>query len=267
MDCDNSLCSGTRKGLFSIQKEFTCAICHELFVRPHTLSCSHSYCERCIISWMKRHQDCPTCRKPVEGKPIHSIALDNAVGKLVELRVENFAERSRKKNAGTNSVTKPGTKQYDCGTQTACLQQPPDSNRNKNSNVGARIRHFFHPSQNGGACHEFHFFNVPHYDDYSNDSDSYYDDSDSYYDDSDSYYDDDDYYNDYNGLPGYYWGGYGRCFNCGKCIGASFSSIHHLFCLQVILVTGLMAVLVGNNIVHDHLGILSLYHMIINSSS
>lgn len=203
MDCNNSLCNSTRKGLFSIQKEFTCAICHELFVRANTLSCSHSYCERCIISWMKKNKDCPTCRKPIEGKPVHSIALDNAVGKLVELRVENFAERSRKKNAGTNSVAK----QYDCGMQAASPQQ------------SRACIHFFHP-QNGGTCHEFHFFNASRNsrcDDYSDDySDSYH--SDSYYSDGDSYYDDDDYYDDYNGLPGYYWGGYGSCFNCGKYI-------------------------------------------------
>ena len=248
MDCNNSLCSSTRKGLFSIQKEFTCAICHELFVRANTLSCAHSYCERCIVSWMRKNQDCPTCRKPIEGKPIHSIALDNAVGKLVELRVESFAERSRKKNAGTNSVTK----QYDCATQTSCSQQPRDSN--KNNNGGACIRHFFHP-QNGVPCHEFYFFNASGYDDHSDDySDSYYSDSDSYYSDGDSYYDDDnDYYDDYNGLPGYYWGGYGSCFNCGKCIDVMSSEFHHLSCFQVILVTGLMAVLVGNNIVCDHL--------------
>lgn len=222
MDCNNSLCSSTRKGLFSIQKEFTCAICHELFVRANTLSCSHSYCERCIVSWMKKNQDCPTCRKRIEGKPIHSIALDNAVSKLVELRVENFAERSRKKNAAV-------TKQYDYGTQTACPQQPRDSNRSKNNNGGACIRHFFHPQN--GACHGFHFFNAPRDDDYSDDySDSYYSDSDSYYSDDgsyysdgDSYYDDDDYYDDYNGLPGYYWGGYGSCFNCGKCIDVIWS--------------------------------------------
>ena len=215
MDCDNSMCSSTRKGLFSIQKEFTCAICHELFVRAHTLSCSHSYCERCIVSWMKRHQDCPTCRKPIEGKPIHSIALDNAVGKLVELRVENFAERSRKKKTKTEASSV--TKQHgDSGTQTSFPQQPRDSTRNKNYNNGASlIRHFFHP-HDGGPCHEFHFFNGSCYEDYSDDDeyDDYSDYSDYSYEDDDD--DDDYYYDDYNGLPGFYWGGYGSCFNCGK---------------------------------------------------
>ena len=167
---------------------------------------------------MKRHQDCPTCRKPIEGKPIHSIVLDNAVGKLVELRVESFAERSRKKNSEASTEVNSVTKQYECGTQTTSPQQPRDSSRNKNHyNGGTCIHHFFHP-QNGGPCHEFHFFNDSDYDDYSDDYDDY----------SDSCYDDDD---DYNGLPGYYWGGHGCCFNCGKCIWYKvvFSSSFFLF--------------------------------------
>lgn len=217
MDCENSLCNSTRKGLYSIQKEFTCAICHELFVRAHTLSCSHSYCERCIISWLKKNQECPTCRKPIEGKPVHSIALDNAVGKLVDMRVESFAERSRMKDVENKPVTLSVAKQADCGTQTTFCKQSRESSRNNHG--GACVRHFFH-SQNGGPCHEFHFFDAPHRE-YSESEDDYYDsyDDDDYYDDDDDYYDDDnddDYYEDYNGLPGYYWGGYGTCFNCGK---------------------------------------------------
>ena len=231
MDCEKSLCCSTRKGLFSIQKEFTCAICHELFVRAHTLACSHSYCERCIFSWMKKNQDCPTCRKPIQGKPIHSIALDNAVGKLVELRVESFAERSRKNSGAKGSVTKAENcvvKKYECGTQTTQPRQSRDSNKNKHYYNGGYVRHFFHP-QNGGPCHEFHFINASDYDEYSDD----YSDYDSY---SDDFSDDDDY----NGLPGYYWGGYGTCFNCGKLIGMR-SSTWYSFCLQVILTTGPIA--------------------------
>ena len=205
MDCGNTMCSSTRKGLSSIEKEFTCAICHELFVKAHTLSCSHSYCERCITSWVKKNQECPTCRKPIEGKPIHSIALDNAVEKLVEMRVEAFAERSKKNEAEVNTVTK----QSECGTQTTVVEQSRDCNIQKNyKEGGARIRHFFH-SHNGGPCHEFHFFGGPHHN-------YYYSESDYSDDDDDDDYDDDDYNDDYNGLPGCYWGGHGRCFNCGK---------------------------------------------------
>ena len=205
MDCDNSLCSSTRKGLFSIQKEFTCAICHELFVKAHTLSCSHSYCERCINSWLKRRQGCPVCRKPIEGKPVHSISLDNAVEKLVELRVENFAERLKKGSSiiQKNTTVTPITKKAECSTQTS-PQQSQDSDRNNNYSNSTCVRHIF-LSQNGGPFHEIHYCNGP----CNDDDDDYY--SDDHTDD-----DDDDYYGDYNGLPGCYWGGYGACFNCGK---------------------------------------------------
>lgn len=207
MDCDNSMCHSTRKGVFSIQKEFTCAICHELFVRAHTLSCSHSYCERCIVSWLKKSRDCPTCRKPIEGKPIYSVALDNAVGKLVELRVENFAESLKKNDVelvgasvGEKSVMNPMTQQSECGTQTLS-----DVSRDLNKNFQFFLTH------NNGPCNEFHFYNRPRYDDYSDEED--YDDyDDDYSDDNNSYHD----YDAYNGLPGYYWGAYGSCYNCGK---------------------------------------------------
>ena len=207
MDCDNSLCSSTRKGLFSIQKEFTCAICHELFVKAHTLSCSHSYCERCITSWLRKRQGCPICRKPIQGKPVHSISLDNAVGKLVELRVENFAERL-KKGASTSAVQKnatvtPVAKQAECSTQTS-PQQSQDSDKSKNyNNSNTCVGHIF-LSRNGGPFHEIHCYN----------DGPCYDDDDDYSDDYTT--DDEDYYDDYNGLPGYYWGGYGTCFNCGE---------------------------------------------------
>jgi len=70
--------------LSSIEKDFTCVICQELFKKAHTLSCSHSFCEQCITDWLKENKNCPTCRKTVKGEPIHTIALDNAISKLVE---------------------------------------------------------------------------------------------------------------------------------------------------------------------------------------
>ena len=242
MDCNNSTCTSTRRGLFSIQKEFTCAICHELFVKAHTLSCSHSYCERCISSWLKKCQQCPTCRKPIEGKPVYSISLDNAVGKLVELRVENFAERLKKNTnaiqSSTGAIQKntratPVPKQAECSTQTS-PQQSRDSSRNKNYNNSTFVRHIFH-SYNGGPLHEFHYCNgsCHEYDDYSDDE----------YSDDYSNDDDDDYYDDYNGLPGYYWGGYGACFNCGEYVLMCDGHVSLFILLQVILITGPMVVL------------------------
>ena len=82
----------------SMQEEFTCVICQELFVMAHTLSCSHSFCERCIKEWMKskKRRDCPICRKTITAEPVHSLVLDNAIEKMVEKMDAKVKEERRK---------------------------------------------------------------------------------------------------------------------------------------------------------------------------
>ena len=102
--------SSISDGLSSMVKEFTCAICHELFVRAHTLSCSHTFCEQCIYNWLKKNNMCPLCVKAVIEKPVHSIVLDNAISRLVELlkclskEVEAKATASRAVNSMHNTA-------------------------------------------------------------------------------------------------------------------------------------------------------------------
>lgn len=67
-----------------MEDEFSCIICHELFIRATTLACSHSFCEYCLFSWLKKRNSCPVCRCPVQAQPVHSLVLDNAIGKMVE---------------------------------------------------------------------------------------------------------------------------------------------------------------------------------------
>jgi hypothetical protein len=38
-----------------------CGICFELPMEV-VLECSHSFCERCIHDWRKKHNTCPLCR-------------------------------------------------------------------------------------------------------------------------------------------------------------------------------------------------------------
>ena len=89
---------GTRRYemMLSMQEEFLCIICRELFVKAHSLSCSHSFCKKCINDWMKANKYCPMCRKPIEGKPVPSRAIDNAIDKLVKCLPEE-AQKERSK--------------------------------------------------------------------------------------------------------------------------------------------------------------------------
>ena len=82
----------------SMQEEFTCVICQELFVSAYTIPCSHSFCELCIKEWMKskRKKDCPICRKTITSEPVRSLALDNAIDKMVE-KMDSGAREERQK--------------------------------------------------------------------------------------------------------------------------------------------------------------------------
>ena len=81
-----SVLKENRDMLSSMQEEFTCVICQELFINAYTLPCAHTFCEWCIKEWMqsKKKKDCPICRKSIASEPVHSLVMDNAISKLVE---------------------------------------------------------------------------------------------------------------------------------------------------------------------------------------
>lgn len=62
----------------AIQDATTCAICLELFIRPVTTHCGHTYCRRCLRNSLKiePQQRCPTCRESLrrQGGNIQFIA-------------------------------------------------------------------------------------------------------------------------------------------------------------------------------------------------
>lgn len=93
---DDSVLSG-------VASEFTCSICCDLFVMPHTLPCSHSFCQSCLVEWMSRKKECAICRKEITSQPVYCLVLENAVDRYAEtLSPElKLARRRRKENSGT----------------------------------------------------------------------------------------------------------------------------------------------------------------------
>jgi hypothetical protein len=78
-----------------MEDEFTCIICHELFIEATTLACSHSYCNYCLKSWLKKKKSCPICRTDIEGTFVRSRVLDSAVEKIVQTMDEETKTRRR----------------------------------------------------------------------------------------------------------------------------------------------------------------------------
>ena len=64
----------------------TCTVCHEIFTDPSTLSCGHSFCGQCIVTFTKTRPDavsaksipCPFCwrltRVPDPTRPVEEWA-------------------------------------------------------------------------------------------------------------------------------------------------------------------------------------------------
>ncbi len=87
--------TGKRSVLVQMEDEFTCMICHELFIKAVTLPCAHSFCESCLESWLKIKKDCPVCRKHLHKKQkfVKSLVLDNAVSKILENADDEVKQR------------------------------------------------------------------------------------------------------------------------------------------------------------------------------
>jgi len=48
-----------------------CPICHDAFVYPTRLSCTHIFCEECVSTWFDRERTCPMCRAKVVDDPTY----------------------------------------------------------------------------------------------------------------------------------------------------------------------------------------------------
>ena len=68
-----------------MDEQLTCSICSELFVRAMTTNCMHTFCNHCIMTWMKKSKEplCPVCRARVVSMT-RSLVIDNFIERMVE---------------------------------------------------------------------------------------------------------------------------------------------------------------------------------------
>ena len=69
-----------------IDDELKCAICHYPFQLPVTTNiCGHTFCRKCIETWLASESSCPVCRRRVyctDFAPIVMLALLNQLNRL-----------------------------------------------------------------------------------------------------------------------------------------------------------------------------------------
>lgn len=69
-----------------MEDDLTCSICSEMFIKPVTLRCSHTFCSYCIDEWEKRRRrQCPICRAMLKGR-FPTLILNNVIDKVREAR-------------------------------------------------------------------------------------------------------------------------------------------------------------------------------------
>lgn len=65
----------------SVSCHLFCSICQEVFIDPQRAPCGHSFCKKCITTWLKTSKTCPEDRKPVTHSQLHhDFILENIIG-------------------------------------------------------------------------------------------------------------------------------------------------------------------------------------------
>lgn len=52
-----------------------CPICLNALEIPYTTLCGHQFHLLCLISWLKKHQSCPYCRKEIQYECLQPIKV------------------------------------------------------------------------------------------------------------------------------------------------------------------------------------------------
>lgn len=79
-------CSGppsSSLSIVSVAEELTCSICQEVFNKPVTESCGHSFCKDCIDTWAEKQPHCPLCKAQLqENEPPINFVIERMVDRF-----------------------------------------------------------------------------------------------------------------------------------------------------------------------------------------
>ncbi|KAM4581849.1 nuclear factor 7, brain-like [Fundulus diaphanus] len=78
-----------------LEEDLCCPVCQDVFKDPVVLSCSHSFCKKCLKNWWREKpaQECPVCkRRPFIKDPPVSLVLKNLCETFLQQRDQRASE-------------------------------------------------------------------------------------------------------------------------------------------------------------------------------
>ncbi|XP_032515111.2 E3 ubiquitin-protein ligase RNF8-like isoform X1 [Danaus plexippus] len=177
-----------------MESELQCSICAELFVQATTLNCSHTFCKYCITMWKKKKKECPICRAPITSE-CKSLVLDSFIEKMLLSLSEEMKQKRSNLLKSRDELECELARQ----DQLKSYRRNSDEYEEESDSFEeeAEDDDFFdygslsdHTYSNSGS--DGHDFDVDSTGESPLSSTSYV-----------------------PGIPGSFYGGYGRCFRCG----------------------------------------------------
>lgn len=69
--------------LNGVSKHLFCTICQEVFDDAKRINCGHTFCNNCIIEWIKKNSRCPICRQQCTNIDLSKdLIASNIIGDL-----------------------------------------------------------------------------------------------------------------------------------------------------------------------------------------
>lgn len=181
--------------------ELKCTVCDELFITPMSLNCGHVFCRHCISQWQLKcggAANCPNCRQMVTSTS-RSLHLENLIEAIFSDANESIREERKRLVA---------ERQAEIDSKTAESKAPRKRKRDGET-TPVSIRNWAVPVGNSNTNNTTQEVSSS-----SEDEDEGEEEEEEGSDNSDLGSDDSST-SSVEGVPGYYYGGYGSCFECG----------------------------------------------------
>lgn len=212
---DNATSVWNKSMLDYAEDQFQCCICTEMIINAVTLNCSHTFCSYCILQWKERKSYCPICRVKIKVQ-LHTKIIDSFIDKLVSNSNSEVQSHRKvlKEEREENEKKLKQSSDFGCDScDTSNFDIDDDDDYEDDDSSQSLFGLYYHSPFDGGVI-------------FDSDLDDIYDVGFLSYEQD---YDEQSEVLEQPVAPppqeantgptlvnGAYYGGYGRCFNCGE---------------------------------------------------